>query len=1014
MGITEKSRQLTEGGDQAGSGLALPTWLTELPVVFYDAVPSAHNPDLWRLLYVSAAIEEVTGYPASDFLGDAPRQYLFEMIHPDDRGRIGSEYDRCRATETPMSQCYRLRHRDQGYRLVEERSNFRRDAHGGLHAYGALFDTHHQQRLSHHHAQIDAALQSLSADVAIATGQAFLECLCRRLAYLLNIRQVGIMRVVDGQNLETLARVHDGLLVAPYTILTKNTQLSVLHHQPRAELSFDRALGAGLTSLDDIRHLIIIRLDNHQGEWVGALVLGNDEHFATSQMLDRALELYTDRAITEIKRLSLEQQLQESDARYRAFFDTAVQPALVISPRGRVGNFNQAARRLFEVGDAEELQLTDILPRHQPDGRGSLYQLLRQVREARSSDAPPSSQWQMFTLTGRELTVTLHISPTMMNQTERALLTIEDITDQLKAELVLNEQNRLMNERQSRLRGLVRLATELERQGDLDEFLQACLQELLSQDDRREVAYYQVKQDCWHHNLNDPQQPSHTLAYHRLAISRVLDSADILLRDDDDYWVYIPLFDKEKPVAVLVIGSQEAGFSDREFTDLLYQTISLAFDNLMQRLTLQHQAMRDSLTGLGNRAQLHHWVSESLAQKPSETCSLLLFDLNRFKEINDTLGHHFGDRLLCEIGPRIVEVLGRDNTWGIARLGGDEFAVFLPQQTPAQALALAELIGEALREPYLIDTMKLQVEASIGVSHYPIQGKDGHELLRCADVAMYAAKSKGQTVIEFNTDLDASTPQRIAVLSELDQGLAAGDLWVAYQPVINASDGQVTGLEALVRWDHPDLGELSPADFIPLAEMGQGIRQITDFVLRTSLAMVAECRAQIKPDLYMAVNLSSRVLLDHALPQQVARLLAEYDLPGSALVLELTESTLLSDPLRAVDIIEQLAALGVQLEVDDFGTGYSSLAYLKSLPIHALKIDKSFIADLLRDAQDRIIVESTINMAHSLGLEIIAEGVEDEATLVELVKMQCDAIQGYYFSKPLPSDQFMGWLRRNL
>ncbi|MFG1495014.1 EAL domain-containing protein [Saccharospirillum sp. HFRX-1] len=1011
--MVEKVKQSADSDDNQTGTIDASVWLTHLPLVLYDAVVSEHNPDLWRLLSVSPAVEELTGYPASDFIGAHPTRFLYEMIHPDDRVRVGAEYDRSRITESPISLRYRIKHCDDGYRAVEERSSFKRDAKGQLHAYGALLDADQLQRQSKRHAQLDAGLENLNADVAIATGQAFLESLCRRLAYLLSIRQVAIMRVVEGNNLETLARVHDGLLIAPYTVLTSSSQLSVIQQQTRAEFLLDASMLKGFSNLDELTHTIVIRLDNHQGQWLGALLLLHDQPFTTSQTLDRVLELYTDRAITEIERLGLERQLQESDARYRAFFDTAVQPALVIDPHGRVTNFNQAARRLFEVGDGEDLQLADLLPRHQPDGRGSLYQLLRRVREARHSGAVPS-QWQMHTLGGRELTVTLHISPTMMNQTERALLTIEDITDRLKAELVLAEQNRLMNERQSRLRGLVRLATELERQGDLNDFLHACLQELLRQDGCREVAYYRVEREVWRHNLNDPQQPSHSLAYHTQAIQSVIDSGELLLQQGPEPWVYLPLFDSGAAVAVLVIGSRESGFSDREFMDLLYQTIGLAFDNLMQRLTLHQQAMQDSLTSLGNRAQLHRWIRESLEQKPEQTASLLLFDLNRFKEINDTLGHHFGDRLLCEIGPRIVEVLNRDDTWGIARLGGDEFAVFLPDQTPAQALALAELIGEALREAYLIDTMKLQVEASIGLSHYPLQGKDGHELLRCADVAMYAAKSKGQAVVVFNADLDASTPQRIAVLSELDQGLQAGDLWVAYQPVICSSDGRVTGLEALVRWRHPELGELSPADFIPIAEMGQGIRQITDFVLRTSLAMVAQCRRQVKPDLYMAVNLSSRVLLDHALPQQVAALLDDFDLPGSALVLELTESTLLSDPLRAVDIIEQLAELGVQLEVDDFGTGYSSLAYLKSLPIHALKIDKSFIADLLEDPQDRIIVESTIKMAHNLGLEIIAEGVEDEATLVELVKMQCDAIQGYYFSKPLAADDLVVWLQRNL
>ncbi|WP_162824646.1 EAL domain-containing protein [Saccharospirillum mangrovi] len=993
-------------------------WLTQLPLVLYEAVPSQENPDLWRLLNVSDTIEDLTGFPAADFLGDEPRCYLYEMIHPDDRVRIGSEYDRCRITESPMSLRYRIRHRQQGYRVVEERSSFKRDANGLLHSYGALLDSNQLQRESRRHSRLDAALESLNADVAVATGQAFLESLCRRLAYLLDIRQVAIMRVVEGQNLESLARVHDGLLIAPYTVLTDNTELSVLRYQARAELIYDKAIGHGLTNLDEIRHVIAIRLDNHQGEWLGVLVLCHDKTFSTSQTLDRALELYTDRAVTEIERLGLERQLQESDARYRAFFDTAVQPALVINPKGRVTNFNQAARRLFEVGDSDDLQLIDLLPRHQADGRSSLYSLLRLVKETHHSGVSPS-QWQMHTLSGRELTVIVYISPTMMNQTERALLTIEDITDRLKSEAVLAEQNRLMRERQSRLRGLVRLATELERQGELHDFLEACLLELLHQEGCREVAYFQWASQRWRHsvgddNKDDDNQDRHGYEYHALSIDQVMISGSVLLREDDEPWVYMPLFDSGTPVAVLVVGSREAGFRDREFIDLLHQTIALAFDNLMQRLTLHQQAMRDSLTDLGNRAQLHAWVRDTLEEQPDQSASLLLFDLNRFKEINDTLGHHFGDRLLCEIGPRIVDILARDNSWGIARLGGDEFAVFLPQQSQSQALALAELIGEALRQPYLIDSMKLQVEASIGVSHYPTQGRDGHELLRCADVAMYAAKSKGQTVVVFNSDLDASTPQRIAVLSELDQGLQAGHLWVAYQPVIFAADGRIGGLEALVRWRHPELGDLSPTDFIPLAEMGQGIRQITDFVLRTSLAAVAHWRETVKDDLYMAVNLSSRVLLDHALPQQVSRLLKEFNLPGSALVLELTESTLLSDPLRAVDIIEQLAELGVQLEVDDFGTGYSSLAYLKSLPIQALKIDKSFIADLLDDPQDRIIVESTIKMAHNLGLEIIAEGVEDEATLIELVKMECDAIQGFYFSKPLAAKELDVWLQRNL
>jgi diguanylate cyclase (GGDEF)-like protein len=419
--------------------------------------------------------------------------------------------------------------------------------------------------------------------------------------------------------------------------------------------------------------------------------------------------------------------------------------------------------------------------------------------------------------------------------------------------------------------------------------------------------------------------------------------------------------------------------------------------------------MNDSLTGLGNRSQLHQWIKKTLEQQPNQAATLLLFDLNRFKEINDTLGHHFGDRLLCEIGPRIQQMLKWRTSEGIARLGGDEFAVLLPDINPPEALEIAERLAKCLHEPYQIDAMQLQVDASIGVAHYPHQGLDGHELLRCADVAMYVAKASNEAVVEFESSLDAHTPQRIAVLSELEVAIGEGQLWVAYQPMIDATSRRVSGFEGLVRWQHPDLGPLSPADFIPLAEMGQGIRHISRFVLNQCLAQIARWR-KTNTELHVAVNLSARVLLDQGLPAQIEQLLTHYEVPGSALVLELTESTLLSDPVRAIKVINQLAELGVGVEVDDFGTGYSSLAYLKSLPIQALKIDKSFIDDLLVDSQDKVIVESTITMAHNLGLKTVAEGVESEAAVQELVRLGIDSLQGYYYSKPLEASAMTQWM----
>jgi len=468
------------------------------------------------------------------------------------------------------------------------------------------------------------------------------------------------------------------------------------------------------------------------------------------------------------------------------------------------------------------------------------------------------------------------------------------------------------------------------------------------------------------------------------------------------------------------IGQSEAGYlvmvlsfaqhmPDLELLQFSRNALAFALQGLVQRENLRLQAMRDSLTGLGNRVQLHIWIK--LALPHQNQASLLLFDLNRFKEINDSFGHQFGDKLLCEIGPRISQQLDEVEHY-LARLGGDEFALFLPGVLPDEARRIAGVLHQALAQSYLIDRLRFQVEASIGLAHYPLHGVDGHELLRCSDVAMYAAKNTNRSFVEFSAQLDNSTPLRIAVLSELDAALAEGQLSVVYQPLMSAVTGQTAGFEALIRWAHPIFGDLAPGEFIPIAEMGDGIRKITDFVLHRTLMNLPRWR-KILPDLHIAVNISPRVLLDHQFPLNMQSLLDQYQLPGEAIVLELTETTLLVDPVRAVEIINTLSQIGLKVEIDDFGTGYSSLAYLKSLPITALKIDRSFVCDILTDAHNEVIVSSTINMAHNLGLQTVAEGVEDEATLLKMMRLGCDMIQGYYYAKPMPEQDVSGWLERN-
>lgn len=983
-------------------------WLKHAPLVLYEAESRGEQKDLWALNYVSDSIEGLTGHPAEDFLGEHPKRYLYQMIHPGDRRRVGAEYDRCRSMLSPISLRYRIKHQDHGYIWVEERTNFMRQDSEHLVCLGSLVDTHAPARIEKHNARLDKMLSRLNADVAVATGQDFIEHLCRRLALLLDCRQVSLFQVDDEHRLDCLVTIRDGLMQPRYSMRLLDSQLAPLTNQTTLFKTLTDADRQGWPVLDSMVYLEAFRLVNRRGRWMGVLVIDNDQPLAVDSTLTRVLELYTERAVTEIERLGLEGRLQESEARYRAFFETAVQASMIVDRQGRVVNINRAAASLFGLReDPDSLQLRSVLPDTQPDGEETWPAFLAFIDQA-SNAHTQQSQWQLQTVAGSRRTMVVHSFRVSGNLTEGVMLSFDDISDRLRAEASLRDQHQLMTRRQQRLRGLVDVATRLERQSSVRDFLVSSCTALTQKVGLVQVACYQPENEFWYATSLKAEQRT-SFKEHSIPLQQALESRHISWSTDSSQWFYLPLIVDNQAVAGLAILGDELILNDLDFLSMLAQTLNLSFDNLMQRKNLHWQAMHDSLTGLGNRSQLHQWIEQALRQQPDQKASLLLFDLNRFKEINDTLGHHFGDRLLCEIGPRIQRMLGWRSSHGISRLGGDEFAVLLPDVSNAEALAIAENMAISLREPYQIDAMQLQVEASIGVAHYPHQGQDGHELLRCADVAMYAAKANNEAVVVFDTRLDAHTPQRIAVLSELEVAISQGQLWVAYQPIISASTGRVSGFEGLVRWQHPELGALSPADFIPLAEMGQGIRLITRFVMEQCLAQIALWRRE-HPDRYVAVNLSSRVLLDQGLPGQIEQLLAKYRLPGSALVLELTESTLLSDPVRAIAIINQLADLGVGVEVDDFGTGYSSLAYLKSLPIQALKIDKSFIDDLLVDSQDRVIVESTITMAHNLGLKTVAEGVENEATFRELVRLGIDSLQGYYFSRPLAASAMTDWL----
>jgi diguanylate cyclase (GGDEF)-like protein len=418
----------------------------------------------------------------------------------------------------------------------------------------------------------------------------------------------------------------------------------------------------------------------------------------------------------------------------------------------------------------------------------------------------------------------------------------------------------------------------------------------------------------------------------------------------------------------------------------------------------EHQSLHDALTGLPNRQLFRDRIEHAirLARRSEELAIVMLMDLDHFKEINDTLGHHHGDRLLAEVARRLESSLRDSDT--VARLGGDEFGVLLPRIARAGDAALvAQQILSRLREPYTVDDLTLEIDASIGIAVHPQHGDDVETLLQRADIAMYSAKHAGRGYAMFEPALDRHSPRRLSLAGALRSAIHNGEIALYYQPKADLRTGTVTGVEALARWDHPTLGLIGPAEFVPIAEQTGLITPLTSFVLDAALCQLRSWK-DAGLDLSVAVNLSARSFLDTQLAVEIPRLLRRWNVDARLLELEITESMLMADPARAEATLERLSQIGLTLSVDDFGTGYSSLANLKRLPVDVIKIDKSFVMEMAVDASDAAIVHSTIDLAHNLGLRVVAEGVESEAAWRRLRDLGCDFAQGYHLSRPLPPD----------
>jgi diguanylate cyclase (GGDEF)-like protein len=441
--------------------------------------------------------------------------------------------------------------------------------------------------------------------------------------------------------------------------------------------------------------------------------------------------------------------------------------------------------------------------------------------------------------------------------------------------------------------------------------------------------------------------------------------------------------------------------------DELEKRFELFASAIRQETTaLEHQALHDSLTKMPNRKMFNNELQRELLES-SQTSNhfiIMIIDLDRFKEINDTLGHHIGDVVLQIAAQRLQHAL-RDNDL-VARLGGDEFGILLPNTCIKESTIIAEKIIEVFQKAFVVDDNNFEVSLSIGIAEFPKHGFDAIVLLQRADIAMYNAKHNRDGYSIYESSEDIHTISRLALMGELRQSMSNELLSVYYQPKISLLTGEICGAEALLRWEHPERGFISPEDFIPLAEQTGLIQTLTYWVIEQAAQQCALWRDK-GYIISVSVNISVNCIHDVLLPERINAIISKYKLVPSQLVMELTENVFMKNPEVCKKVLNKMDEMGVEISIDDFGTGYSSLSYLKQLPIKEIKIDRSFVIDMLDDENNAVIVQTTTDLAHNLGIRVIAEGVENAEIEQKLQSMGCDAVQGYYYARPAEPGAFL-------
>jgi diguanylate cyclase (GGDEF)-like protein/PAS domain S-box-containing protein len=726
--------------------------------------------------------------------------------------------------------------------------------------------------------------------------------------------------------------------------------------------------------------------------------------------------------------------LRDSEARYATLFEGTGDSIFLMRGEQFV-DCNPATLKMFGCTREQIIGQPPYRysPEFQPDGRRSDEKAIEKITAAFGGQTQ-NFEWLHCQYDGTNFDAEVTLNVVEIGGEPHLLATVRDHSERKRAEAELAKSRRELMERNESLRLINRLSTDLHGSLETDAILAITVKALRGVHAAPHVAIHLQEQgeEALQTVASEgmpglmPVGPAgalaawlqaRALAEHRPCVSRDLQEearlSPLAARERASAGaraaVALPLLYRDVALGSIALVYPEA----REFNDIeldsftaIGNTVALALASARHVDGLEYLAHHDSLTGLPNRMHLHREFAHLLSARAdaAPAAALLLLDLDRFKEINDTLGHHIGDLLLQQIGPRLKPVLGSE-AGVLCRLGGDEFALLLPEiGTVERARELAQRMLVALREPFLIDEMQLLMDASMGIAMHPDDGRDSHALLRSADVAMYEAKRKGGGIAVYDRSLDQNSPERLGLIADLNLAIRERQLTLHYQPKLDLRTGRHAGFEALVRWQHPRLGLLKPEAFLELAELSETIHPLTDLVLELAMAQLRAWR-DAGIDSSIAVNLSARNLIDDRCVMTIRSLMQEYRLEPGALEVEITETALMHDPEQAAARLDRIAALGVKISVDDYGTGYSSLGYLHRLPINALKIDRLFVTDMRKGVHDAIIVRSTIALAHSLGLIVVAEGVEDAETQELLQGMGCDQIQGYHLSVPLPPEQ---------